>query len=373
MSKLPFQIILIFAALHQYIYIISQRGLSIPLTVSISSPAKTDGRPGAPEPARDRAAEPGGGPGRACCYTINEGYLMPTLLSASQLRRSLPAGVADVVVICFGGATALTAAAEAFCAREAIRFVLAPAAMLGEASMLCARFFLGDLLEPHYREIVYLDGDTQVTGSLEPLLSHAVAPGEVLAAPDPMAVMIDSPQAPWPARRAYFERLGVPAHRHALYFNSGVMRFRRDDWEALSRECLALCLKNGADFEFRDQDALNLVVGDRHRPMSFRWNFPPFFLNFGAQAAIAPRVYHFMSNPRPWHGAFPPWGRAWHQPYVAFLAENPGLARAVPRLGRLRTLRYVAQQRVKGLLEARQWGVPAVRQRIAAMEAAAVV
>ena len=298
---------------------------------------------------------------------------MPTLLSASQLRRNLPADVADVVVVCFGGPTALTALAEAFCAREAIRFVLAPAAVMDGAPMVCARFFLTDIIAPRYREIVYIDGDTQVAGSLEPLLTHAVAPGEVLAAPDPMAVMIDSPRPPWPARRAYFDQLGVPPHRQSQYFNAGVLRFRRDDWEALSRECLALCLKHGAGFEFRDQDALNLVVGDRHRPMSFRWNFPPFFLNFGAEAAIAPRVYHFMSNPRPWQGAFAPWGRAWHQPYVAFLNDNPGLARSMPRLGHLRTVRYVAQQRFKRLMEARHWGVPAVRQRIAAMEAAAVV
>ena len=313
------------------------------------------------------------GPTRACCYTINEGYLMPTLLSASQLRQSLPRAVADVVVVCFGPATGLTAVAEAFCAREGIRFLPVPLALLDGASMLCARFFLCGLLEPRYRDIVYLDGDTQVAGSLEPLLTHAVAAGQILAAPDPMAVMIDSPQAPWPARRAYFDRLGMPPHRQGLYFNSGVLRFRRDDWEALSRECLALCGRDGSDFEFRDQDALNLIVGDRHRPMSFRWNFPPFFMNFGADVAIAPRIYHFMSNPRPWHGAFAPWGRTWHEPYVAFLGANPELARSMPKLGRLRALKYNAQQRFKRLLEARQWSVPAVRRRIAAMEAAAVV
>ena len=329
--------------------------------------------PGVARGAADSGREAADGPARACCYTIDEGYLMPTLLSASQLRRAMPHAVADVVVVCFGPATALTAAAETMCTREGIRFLSVPTAHLEGSPMLCARFFLSGLLEPRYREIVYLDGDTQVSGSLEPLLTHAVAPGEILAAPDPMAVMIDNPQAPWPARRAYFDRLGMSAHRQGLYFNSGVLRFRRDDWDALSRECLALCQSQGSNFRFRDQDALNLVVGDRHRPMSFRWNFPPFFMNFGAEAAIAPRIYHFMSNPRPWHGAFVPWGHKWHEPYVAFLGANPELARSVPSLSRLRTVKYSAQQRVKRFLEARQWGVPAVRHRIAAMEAAAVV
>lgn len=308
-----------------------------------------------------------------CCYAVDEAYLLPTLLSASQLRRGTPRATADVVVVCFGPATDVTAAAAALCAREGIRFLTVPTSLLDGAPMICARFFLCDVLERDYRDIVYLDGDTQVAGSLEPLLAHAVKPGEILAAPDPMAVMIDSGKAPWPARRAYFERLGVPLHRQGAYFNSGVLRFRREDWHDLSRECLKLCAERGAAFEFRDQDALNIVAGGHQRPMSFRWNFPPFFMNFGADVAIAPRVYHFMSNPRPWHGAFAPWGRAWHDPYRAFLVENPALARSMRRIGPLRTMKYAAQQRFKRHMEARQWGAPAIRRRIADMEAQAVV
>ena len=304
---------------------------------------------------------------------MDEGYLLPTLLSASQVRGSLPHSVADVVVVCFGPASDLTAAAEAFCVGNSIRFVLVPKAVLGGAPMICARFFLPKILEPHYCDILYLDGDTQVAGSLEPLLAWPVAPGEILAAPDCMAVMIDSDERPWPARRAYFDALGLPGRRHRTYFNSGVLRFRRDDWDALSRDCLKLCAERGDALAFRDQDALNIAVGDRHRAISFRWNFPPFFLNFGAEGSIAPRVYHFMSNPRPWQGAFAPWGRAWHEPYLAFLAENPEFARSVRRFGQLTMVRYVAQQRVKRYREARLWGTPAVRRRIDDMEATAVV
>ena len=326
------------------------------------------------EAARDGAEGGLGGPvTRACCYTIDEGYLLPTLLSASQLRRQLPRACADVVVVCFGEASDFTVAAEALCARDALRFVLVPKAVLDGAPMICARFFLTEILEAQYRDLVYIDGDTQVAGSLEPLLVHAVAPGEILATPDPMAVMIDSPQGGWPARRAYFERLGVPAHRHGRYFNSGVMRFRRTDWESLSRDCLKFCTVRGDTLTFRDQDALNIVVGEAHRPTSFRWNFPSFFMNFGAEAAIAPRVYHFMSNPRPWQGAFAPWGRTWHDPYLAFLADNPALARSLRRTGRLRLAKYAAQQRFKRFVEAREWGIPSVRRRIADMEAEAVV
>ena len=47
---------------------------------------------------QDRGAPPGqaahGPVPRACCYTVDEGYLLPTLLSASQVRRTLPDAVA---------------------------------------------------------------------------------------------------------------------------------------------------------------------------------------------------------------------------------------------------------------------------------------
>ena len=308
-----------------------------------------------------------------CCYTVDEGYLLPTMLSALQLRHNLPRGTSDVLVVCFGAPTDLTASVESFLARANIRFVLVPKAVLDGAPMICARFFLSAILEPRYRDILYLDGDTQVVGSLEPLMAHVVSPGEILAAPDPMAVMIDSDAWPWPARRAYFARVGVPARRHRRYFNSGILRFRRSDWDALSRDCLKLCSERGRSLFFRDQDALNIAAGDHHRSISFKWNFPPFFMNFGGEALIGPRIYHFMSDPRPWHGAFAPWGPRWHEPYLTLLADHPGLATSLKRLGRLGAIRYVAQQRVKRHMEARRWGTAAVRQRIAEMEAEVVV
>lgn len=312
-------------------------------------------------------------PFSACCYAVNEGYLFPTLLSASQLRRKTPPNVADVVVACFGPPSEVTRLSAEFCASENIRFILVPSAVLNGAHTMFARFFLAQLLEPQYRQLVYLDGDTQVTDSLEPLVSYAMEPGSLLATPDCMTVMIDSQRGSWPARRAHFEAIGLPSHRREAYFNSGVIRVERNDWDAISRECLKLYAARGSTFSFADQDTLNIVVGDHSRPISFRWNFPSFFMNLDVQSSINPRIYHFMSNPRPWDGTFPPWSSAWHEPYVALMASHPGLARSMQRMGQLRKLRYAVQQRVKRVMESREWGTPAVRQRIADMEARAVV
>lgn len=312
-------------------------------------------------------------PVRACCYTIDEGYLLPTLLSAFQLRRDLPTGIADVVILCFGSPSGATRAAMELCAAEGVRFRLLPRSVLDGNPMICARFFLFPLLGGEYTDLLYIDGDTQIIGSLEPLLTYPLAEGRVLAAPDPMAVMIASADGPWPARRAYFRQVGIPDDAQERYFNSGVMRFGLSDWDAVSRECLDLCRRKGDGFAFRDQDALNLVVGDRRDPVSFRWNFPPFFLNFGAEQTIRPRLYHFMSNPRPWQGPFRPWGGAWHAPYAPLAARHPDLARTMRPLRAARYCRYVVQQRVKQFRESRIWGAPGVRARIDAMEARASV
>lgn len=312
-------------------------------------------------------------PNRACCYTIDEGYLLPTLLSAFQLRRELPAGIADVVILCFGAPSGATRAAAELCAAEGVRFRLEPSAVLDGSPMICARFFLPRLLAGDYTDLLYIDGDTQIAGSLAPLLTHPLAAGRILAVPDPMAVMIASADGPWPARRAYFRGIGIADRAQERYFNSGVMRSGMSDWDAVSRECLDLCRREGDGFAFRDQDALNLVVGDRSELASFRWNFPPFFLNFGAERAIGPRLYHFMSNPRPWQGAFRPWGSDWHAPYGTLAARHPGLAGTMRPLRRARYCRYVVQQRVKQFRESRVWGAPGVRARIAAMEARASI
>ncbi|MCJ2082818.1 glycosyltransferase family 8 protein [Methylobacterium sp. J-090] len=312
-------------------------------------------------------------PNRACCYTIDEGYLLPTLLSAFQLRSALPAKIADVVVFCFGSPSDITRAAMGLCVAKGVDFRLVPVTALDGNPMICARFFLPRLLGREYRDVLYVDGDTQVAGSLEPLLTHPTVEGRVLAVPDPMAVMIANADGPWPARRAYFRGIGLHDGAHERYFNSGVMRFQLSDWDAVSRDCLDLCRRNGADYEFRDQDALNLVVGERCDLVSFRWNFPPFFMNFNAQETIHPRLYHFMSNPRPWQGAFLPWGRAWHKPYAALAASHPDLAPTLRSLPLHRYGRYVVQQHVKRYRESRIWGAAGVRTRIDALEASAPV
>ena len=124
---------------------------------------------------------------------------------------------------------------------------------------------------------------------------------------------------------------------------------------------------------FGQQDAFNVALGPMIDLASFRWNYPAFFSNFRFGRMIEPRVRHFMSNPRPWQGPFPPWGPAGQAPYFDLVRRHPELAPLLSPLSGRQRLRYEAQQRIKRLIEPVFWDTAHVRSRVAEHEAAAMV
>ena len=308
-----------------------------------------------------------------CCYIINEGYLFPTLVSALQARAAASVDTADIKIFCIGKSTRTVALYREICASHGIDLVSMPSEAIDGMPIMFARFYLSRLLEAKYDSVVYLDGDTQINGSLEPLLAVPLEPGRFLAARDPMSIMIEAPSREWGKRRAYFRSIGLPPDALPRYCNSGVLRFNLRDWGAISLAALAVSATHDHALKFPDQDALNLVFGKDYIPMSYRWNFPIFFLGCGFEDLIEPIVYHFMSNPRPWNGAFQPWGEAWHAPYRRVVEAHPELRRFHRPFRMLRATRYMAQQRIKSLLEGPTWSSDGVRDRIARHEAEAYV
>jgi hypothetical protein len=305
------------------------------------------------------------------CYAIDEGYLLPSLVSASMLRRHIDPDKADIVIICFGPTTDLTRVAAAVSAAEGIVFLSAPTEVLQGLPMNCARFLLDHILDPAYADVTYLDADTQVLGSVRPLLACAIPAGGLVAVRDLMALMSDDPAAIWQKQRDYFLSIGIAKGNHSSYFNSGVLRFRRSEWAGISRDCIALCRSSaGRAFKFADQDALNVVLAGRTSLASLKWNFPGFFLGRGIEDIAAPKIVHYMSKPRPWDGPFQPWGNAGMDPYIAFCSRYPGLAGLHRPMTGIKRLRYVAQQAYKRV--SFDWGSKAMRARIARFEANAI-
>ncbi len=219
---------------------------------------------------------------------------------------------------------------------------------------------------------MHVDGDTQIMASLDPVIDVALPTGKILAAPDPMAVMIDAPGRAWAARRHYFDSIGICGDQPSRYVNSGVFRVNRTDLGAIGLECLRICMKLKGKLVFGEQDALNLAFHRDIKLISFKWNFPVFFLNFD-YGSIEPHVYHFMSNPRPWQGAFRPWPPTAHTCYTTLVDENPDLEPLLQPLSHFAAGRYWVQQLYKRMIEPMSWNTALAKARVEELELQAAV
>lgn len=296
-------------------------------------------------------AEVGGGTGRACiCYTIDEGYLLPALVSAIQARRLVAVAAADVVIVVLGARGEDSDAAEAVAAEYGVKMIFHDRGAIDGRHIMFARLYLPTLLSEQYRRLIYIDGDTQVQGDLSPLLDAPIETGRFLASRDPAAIFASLSER-W-RRKVAGEREAVGYHRpYAEYFNSGVLVIDPNTWEPLAKACFDLLDRSPAPTRYPDQDILNLAIGEQCTLISNRWNFPGFFIGSPAEARTAPRIYHFMSNPRPWIEPVRPWGARWAKPYVALIESHPELEALSPKRDGLRSLRYWLQQEVKIITE----------------------
>ncbi len=292
---------------------------------------------------------------RCICYTTDPGYLLPTLVSAIQARQHSAQARADVAIYCIDAPAATNRIFSRVCEAEAIGFLPLAAAAIEGANAMLARLFLGRLLPVDYDQFLYIDGDTQITGSLDALLDYPVPRGQFLAASDPMTFAAPGPDRHGREITAYFSSLGIQPQEQHLYFNTGVLRVNRDGWDEIGMEAWRLFKTYRERSRFPDQDALNLAGITRRIPMSLSWNFPIFMLNAGVKKQIAPRIHHFMGSPKPWHGSFPPWDASAHRPYLDIIAKYPELAPYLPLMSPVKKLRYIFQQHFKRGLETLTW------------------
>ncbi|MBB5374048.1 glycosyltransferase family 8 protein [Acidocella aromatica] len=298
------------------------------------------------------------------CYTTDSGYLLPTLVSAIQARRYSSREKADVAIYCLNAPVGVETVFAKVSAAEGINFNAIRSEDIDGANAMLARLFLAHLLPKDYRHFLYIDGDTQITDSLDPLLDYPVPPRRFLAASDPMTFAAPGSDRHGREIAAYFSALGISRQQQTLYFNTGVLRVNRDGWDEIGMNAWRLFNTHQEHLRFPDQDALNLAGMALRIPMSLCWNFPIFMHNAGVRKRIAPRIKHFMGAPKPWHGNFPPWDASTHQPYLDVIMKYPELSFYLPRMSTARKLRYVAQQHYKRGLETLTWAWDERRNRI---------
>jgi lipopolysaccharide biosynthesis glycosyltransferase len=165
------------------------------------------------------------------------------------------------------------------------------------------RIFLPELL-PDVDRMLYFDADLLVLDSLEPLWETDLT-GHYLGA----VTNVFEPQ--------YVHRpaeLGLAGTE--VYFNAGVLLMNLDLMrrDGCTRALKAYGIEHAHELQWRDQDALNVVLGERRLALHPRWNcmnsvliFPWAADVFGAQAVDEarrnPAIRHFEGpdDNKPWH------------------------------------------------------------------------
>jgi lipopolysaccharide biosynthesis glycosyltransferase len=292
------------------------------------------------------------------------------MVSAIQARRNCSSDAADVIVFCLGlGRYAEDVFGPAF-QKEGIILAATDREVVEDQPAMLARFFLNSYVPQQYGHYLYLDGDVHIHASLDPLIHADIAEGHFLAANDPMTFQLaeDGPQSG--AVAAHFNSLGLSPRQACGYFNSGVLRINRKGWEGIGREAWEYYRRHRRIITFPDQDPLNVVASNRRERLSLAWNFPVFMYNSRVRFQISPKITHFMSSPKPWHGSFPPWTRESYKPYADALKRYPELAPFRHRLPLRTQARYQLQQRGKQITELITWGLTRRRDRILGYETA---
>jgi lipopolysaccharide biosynthesis glycosyltransferase len=257
----------------------------------------------------------------AVIFVCDQSFIVPTVGAALSARRQTSDPTVRVIVYVTDMDAALVVKAHNLAEVHGVSVRASPILELTQLSAdsfapthasitMLGRLWLDDLLEPEIMRFLYLDGDVDITGSLDPLLAMSIPRGGFLAAPDrPWLLDGESGHiAGW--NKDYLKGLGIT--RAADYFNSGVLLVDRAGWGDLSRAAREFLFKHPERCRWPDQSALNAVAGAARGMLSPIWNYNTDFM-----AVVDPRrwgyepvIWHFTGVPKPWHGSAYPWGNA---------------------------------------------------------------
>ena len=254
-----------------------------------------------------------------CCiaFIADNKYMFPTFVSAIQARRRSSATLADVFIFCIDLDEQTEANFAAACARENIHLRSVASSLILDSTAMLARLFMARFEPEAYTEFLNLDGAVHINSSLDPLILMSPPAGHFLASIDVMSFVMRGTARFGGRLTAYFESLGFSSKQITSYFNSGVLRMPREGWDAIGQAAWQFYLDHKSSSRFPDQDALNMVAGDRRMAMSLAWNFPVFLRNARLHGHCAANVVHFISQPKPWFGAFQPWDFNAYQVYLS--------------------------------------------------------
>ncbi len=282
------------------------------------------------------------------CYIANEGYLFQTLASALQAKRQIATSSDIILINLTAKPTSKTDIVTSICDQNNIIMITKSPEFLENLPFVYSRMFFDEFLPKCYKEILYLDGDTQVVGDVTPLLQMRLRPGFICGVRDPMVFLSKVGALP----KFLQEEVGKFGDD---YINAGILRFDRATWSALSKEALVLKYASASRLTFEDQTVINIVAQQRIEFASLSWNFPGFIIGYGFEQHFPPKIVHFMSEPRPWQGTYAPWGKEWTLYYKELMELYPSLQGIQSPLSFPKKVAYKAKQIVKSARERRYW------------------
>ena len=194
--------------------------------------------------------------------------------------------------------------------------------------IVVVRLFMSNYLPAEVKKVLYLDGDTLVTGKLSPLERIDMTEYDVAAVPE-----LYMPP--------FKKRASIGFSRKQTYYNAGVLWINLERWRqtGIEKKFLAYYAKHSARLLFNDQDVINACCVDRIYKLEQWYNmstnfcyFPRYFVKriqpeytfspakLYYQKMKRPVIIHYMGDERPWiHGS-----RNWCVPlFDIFAAKTP--------------------------------------------------
>lgn len=279
----------------------------------------------------------------AVVFVTDKGFLVPSLVAALQVAEQPEATlIADIFIVLIdvdsGIVTSLASlfrdAGLSFVAMNSSLFLPPDDTFFNKTHVprtALGRLALHHVLPAQYENVVYLDGDTQISGDITALLRHRVRPGHIAAVPEGNWLCEGDIGHYWPKHKAYMAALGIDDPHN--YFNSGVLAFRMDTWREMAPRALEYFARYPERCIYHDQSALNAVFAGRYERLSPIYNFVLLYAELAIEDKVKPRIFHFTGGDKPWNYVGPPWNGRFTGAYRAFLETYPTLSAYLPLQG----------------------------------------
>jgi lipopolysaccharide biosynthesis glycosyltransferase len=166
------------------------------------------------------------------------------------------------------------------------------------------RLALPDLMH-EYDRVLYLDADIMVLDDLTVLWDTPIGNSSTGVVDD----FFLTEQKRW-------QHLSLKTPR---YFNAGVMLMNLDLWRKDDVAAqVARALQENPDWEYNDQDGLNVILNERCFYLEPKWNVTTTRLNAGPPPD--PRIIHFTGQEKPWHHSSL---HPYRETYLSCLKQTP--------------------------------------------------